>query len=274
MTPFEATRKSHSFDAARTSAKTLRNNLSKVRSRSRYRLHLHANTIKLCDLPRPRPPAHYLHIGKTGGSAVRAALSNVKSQSDYRLYLHDHRTTLLDIPSHAWFFFSFRDPVERFISGFYSRQRKGQPLNYVEWSKEEAKAFAYFGTPNELALALSSTQYAHREAAEDAMRTIQHVRDFQWTWTGGIDGLRSRTQRLIFLLNQECLEKDFATLSKLLGVTGRLPEDDVTAHRNPTNVDKSLTPEAVENLTAWYREDFRFVEYCSKLREEIENTTD
>lgn len=80
---------------------------------------------------------HFLHIGKTGGSAVKFALKEYSKTSWCKITFHDHKTSLSDIPEGEKIFFFLRDPISRFISGFYSRQRKGLPRYYSEWTSEE-----------------------------------------------------------------------------------------------------------------------------------------
>ena len=121
---------------------------------------------------------HMLHIGKTGGTAVKAALQKHPVTRRYVIFPHPHRVRLRDIPEGEQVVFFLRDPITRFVSGFYSRQRQGRPRIFSPWSAAEAEAFGIFHSPNELALALSSASRENKAAAERAMRGIQHIRDF------------------------------------------------------------------------------------------------
>jgi hypothetical protein len=219
-------------------------------------------------LLKPRPVAEFLHVGKTGGSAVKDALSHSRTRrrSKYRVHLHNNSTALSDIAEDARFFFCVRDPIDRFSSGFYSRQRKGRPKNDIEWTDGEAIAFRNFETPDELASALSSSDKDRYEAARYAMLSINHVRHFQLTWVGGIEGLENARDRLLLVMRQEKLEEDFAELTRRLEVDTRLPTDEVRAHRTPEHLERELSATALENLGSWYEEDVRFVEYCLELR--------
>ena len=89
-----------------------------------------------------RPVAHFMHIGKTGGTALRFALHDVRSATAYRLVLHGHRAHLDGIPVGEKFFFSVRDPIDRYVSAFLSRQRQGRPSHYRPWTEGEATAFS------------------------------------------------------------------------------------------------------------------------------------
>jgi len=211
---------------------------------------------------------HFLHIGKTGGVAVKNALRSVSANSRYAMELHQHHFTLMDLPPGDKVVFFLRDPIARFVSGFYSRKRKGQPLHFSEWSLGEAKAFSHFHTPNQLALALSSEDQRTREAALRAMNSIFHVRASYWDWFKNERYFRSRLPDVLFIGFQERLDKDFEILRKVLELPSdlALPKNDVEAHRNPGALDTSLALEAIRNLREWYAADYRFMRLCREIR--------
>lgn len=146
-----------------------------------------------------RPRAHFLHIGKTGGTAVKFALGNA-SDGAYEIVLHGHGTTLEQVPPGDRFFFVLRDPVERFVSGFYSRQRQGRPRYRSPWSPAEERAFQHFDTPEALAIALSSSDGDARDHALAAMRSIEHVRDAYSVWFKNDRYFESRLKDLLAIL--------------------------------------------------------------------------
>jgi hypothetical protein len=205
-----------------------------------------------------RPRAHFLHIGKTGGTAVRTALDGERCRR-YRLTLHSHGTRLEHLPADDVAIAFVRDPLSRFVSGFYSRQRRGRPRYDFPWSPGEEVAFQRFSSPDELARALSSPESVEREAAATGMESIQHVRDHQSGWFGPDPERAVGQGRFLFVGSQENLQEDFDRLKRLLGTDGaiRLPQDPVASHRNPDGLDRSLSPEAKENLFLWYQKDFR-----------------
>ncbi|MBW4652811.1 MAG: sulfotransferase family 2 domain-containing protein [Kaiparowitsia implicata GSE-PSE-MK54-09C] len=210
---------------------------------------------------------HILHIGKTGGTAIGWAIEPYRASSAHPVILHPHGVRLVDIPCGESVIFFLRDPISRFVSGFYSRQRRGQPRYLSPWSLEEEAAFATFSTPNQLAMALSSPILEERAAAQQAMRHIQHVRSHYWDWFQDREYFRSRLADIAFIGFQERLAADFEVLKRKLGLPDHatLPSDDVQAHRNPTHVDRRLEDGAIANLTQWYRSDFEFVALCQTL---------
>jgi hypothetical protein len=208
---------------------------------------------------------HFLHIGKTGGTAVKHALKPLASMAN--LALHSHPVRLSDIPAGERVVFLLRDPLTRFVSAFYSRQREGRPRYVVPWSPEEAATFGRFHTPNELANALASTGAVERKFAERAMRAIPHMKRRYWDWLVDLAYLRSRAEDILFIGLQEHLTSDFAVMRRLLAISDavQLPDDDVDAHRNPASLDRTLDSQAVRNLKVNYREDYVALRECRRL---------
>ena len=183
------------------------------------------------------------------------------------IHLHPHSVKLRDIPEGDRFFFFLRDPISRFISGFYSRQRQGQPRHFVPWRPREKKAFRRFNTPNQLALALASKDAEVKDFAESAMQSIAHVRDSYWKWFEKEEYFLSRREDLFFIGFQEHLSADFEILKSKLGLPDSLllPTDPIQAHANLPGLDKTLQDEAVENLRRWYRDEYLFLDLCRSI---------
>jgi len=212
------------------------------------------------------PGVHFLHIGKTGGSAIKYALKPLVASGGLAMKLHNHEVTLRDIPLGERVVFCLRDPVARFVSGFYSRQRQGQPRIFSPWSPDEKIAFANYTTPNQLACALSSTDDVEKAKALAAMHSIQHVRSHYWEWFEDAEYLSSRSEDILFVGFQESLGEDFAQLKNLLQLPQEivLPTDDVQSHKNPKHLDTALCPRAIENLKTWYAGDYEFITTCQR----------
>jgi len=215
---------------------------------------------------------HFLHIGKTGGTAIKEVLAGISTTRRYRIILHPHNITLHDIPKGDGVVFFVRDPISRFVSGFYSRKKKGQSRYDAPWSPGEEAAFRQFSTPNELAKALSSKDKQLRESALRAMKTMRHVNSFYKDWFETREYLSSRSSDIFFVGYQEQLDKDFEILKQLLGLPSdraKLPKDPIKAHRNPPNLDMRLGSEALENLREWYADDYRFMRLFRMIRKRI-----
>ncbi|MGM0648245.1 MAG: sulfotransferase family 2 domain-containing protein [Bacteroidota bacterium] len=208
---------------------------------------------------------HFIHIGKTGGTSIKHALTpNAKTyQTDkYIIITHPHFITLKDIKPGEKFFFFLRHPVDRFVSGFYSRKRKGMPLMYNEWTPGEQQAFLHFKTPNELAEAISAKDKETRNAAIYAMQSVNHIRTSFWDWFISKNLLDQHHKDLLLVGTQDKLNEDFERLKNILELPAslKLPETKIKRHTNPKDVDKSLSEKAIKNLNYWYKKDFYFME--------------
>lgn len=214
-----------------------------------------------------RPVVHFLHVRKAGGSAIKAALVPHATSGPCLVECHPHRITVNDIPAGEKFFFAVRDPVARFISGFYSRLNQGAPAHNVPWRDGEEEAFAQFKTPNELGLALVDENPERRAAAERAMKTIIHVRSSYWDWFINEETLRSRADDVLMVLRQENLRDDFAVLVQRLQLPEgvELPRDPGAANRGPDATDRALTPDARRAIETHYRADYALLDLCAEL---------
>lgn len=211
-------------------------------------------------------PVHFLHIRKTGGTAVAEALGPVAER--YGLMLHPHATKLCDVPRHHRVVFFVRHPIPRFVSGFFSRLRRGLPRHHYEWNPGEAEAFRNFQNANDLAEALSASDQRRMQQAHEAMQSISHVKSTYRDWISGEQELDDRLSSILWIGLQETLSADFEYLKQQLGLPAdmSLPLDDVLAHRTPPGFDRQLSPLAERNLSRWYADDLRFYEYCVQLR--------
>jgi hypothetical protein len=218
----------------------------------------------------PEPPkrSHFLHIGKTGGSALRGALREVAREATYPAVYHGHHVALWDVSDGERVFFVIRDPVERFVSGFWSRYRKGRPHTDVEWSDDEAIAFERFPTPQALAEALlrdgDDLDFA---AAVEAMQSIQHVRNHLSAWLGSPGYLRRRESDIVWIGTQQTLSADLPSLARAIGASAiTMPSDDVAAHRTPRDLDTNLTPPAAHAIQLWFASDYDLIKECERIR--------
>jgi len=215
---------------------------------------------------------HFLHIPKTGGTALTATLSGHETSSDYEIVLHDgHDLKLSDIPLGEKVFFFMRDPISRFVSGFYGRQRQDLPRYDAPWEPNEEAVFRRFSTPNELALALSSDDQELRVAAASALKSLLQIKMPLQTWLKSESYLQSRRSDILFIGFQETLDDDFELLRRILNLPGAvdLPKDHVAAHKNPAHVDRRLEAEAIRNLKIWYEKDYRFFGICKNIAAQI-----
>jgi hypothetical protein len=209
--------------------------------------------------------AHFLHPGKTAGTAVKFALKNAPEPTNYHVRMHTHGVRMTDLPRGDKFFFVVRDPVDRFVSGFAGRQRQGRPRHEHPWSPDEARAFARFSSPQDLADALAG-EGADRAAAVEALTSIDHVRTSYWYWFADPATFRRRWNDVLFVGFQETLDDQLPVLAERLGLVSlQVPSDDVKANRTTKSTADVLTADGRAVLAEWYASDYEFVALCREL---------
>ena len=116
---------------------------------------------------------YFLHIGKNAGTQIMHLCRQLE-KFDFEFVRKNHRTRKIDLPNNCKYFFSIRNPITRFVSGFYSRKRKGAPKNYIEWNIHEKYAFTQFKHANDLAESLFRKDKIGEKAAI-AVNSINHL---------------------------------------------------------------------------------------------------
>lgn len=214
---------------------------------------------------------HFLHVGKAAGTQIGSLIERM-NVSGARIVKHHHGIGLADLPAGQPYFFSVRDPVARFRSGFYSRKRKGMPRYFVEWTAEEAWAFARFEYANDLAEALFADGQPGRDAAA-AMRSIQHCSGNLVDWFG-CRGAMFDTRPPIWIIRQERFEDDTAEFMRRAGIKAELDfsSDKAAAHANSYADAPDLSSDAVDNLRRWYVQDYEFLRLCDDWMVRSANT--
>lgn len=215
----------------------------------------------------------FLHIGKNGGTQIINIFSKL---NDYRFNIkkQNHHIKLFDIPENCRYFFSIRKPVTRFVSGFYSRLRKGKPRIFVEWTDEEKFAFNNFKSANDLAESIFLDN-ENGEKARIAITSIGHISHHQIDWFKEFSFLENRPP--LFIIRQEKLTDDINQLLRLLNVKedakNLVDENPIISHRNDYTYVQPLSDLAIKNLNKWYIRDNFFYNMCEKwINKKIHNT--
>lgn len=206
---------------------------------------------------------HLLHIGKNGGTAINVLARRINdSDQGVHIQKQHHRVRLANLPQGEEYIFAIREPADRFRSGFYSRKRKGGPRLMVEWSPDEAAAFATFEHANDLAEALFE-EGKRGHLAVKTITSIGHCAVPQIAWFDRC-GFFLENNPPLAILRQARLQEDCSALVALLGIAidDLLPDDPVTAHRGDYSNVPELSPKALANLRQWYSHDYAFVRMC------------
>ena len=212
-------------------------------------------------------PVRFLHIGKNAGTEINRWMTQLNTvQGEFFFEKCSHSTKLADLKRSDAYFFSIRDPISRFVSGFYSRKRKGQPRLYLEWSKHERTAFEAFPHANDLAEALFQDGETGSMAAK-AMLSIFHVNSRQCDWFTG-RGFFLEHRPPVWIIRQNAFEYDMDQLLLRLGLTPpMLGEETLRSHATNYEGIPPLSASAKENLRHWYWSDFEFVKLCTEWLE-------
>lgn len=204
----------------------------------------------------------FLHIGKTGGTQIMNIFSKL-NKFNLKVIKHSHEVRLSDISIKNEYFFSIRKPEKRYMSGFYSRLRKGMPRIYVEWTEDEDYAFKSFSDANELAESIFLKNDKGKKA-RIAMTGIGHINSNQYDCFQNFSFLDKRPP--LFIIRQEYFQSDMKTLFDILNinlnVNDLIENDPKVSHSNDYANIKPLSDLAIKNLNNWYARDNLFYKLC------------
>lgn len=218
---------------------------------------------------------HFIHVSKAGGSVLRYAIREARKESGGQLdsqwgpiWGHNHLFRLSDLEEGDMAVFPLRDPVTRFVSGFYSRLREGAPRYYIRHTRAERQAFEWFPTPQELADALAERWGTKRWRAKFAMQSIGHLKRRMTFWTGKPSYLQKNLDKVLYIARQETLSDDWVKIKELLGLPPdlALSTDDTIAHRTEYTGDRTIGEKGTEALRAWYADDYKLLAIADEVR--------
>jgi hypothetical protein len=218
----------------------------------------------------PRVKSHgvyFLHIGKTAGTQINQLSVQINAlQRNVAITSMTHEVLLANLPQGSPYFFSIRDPIARFRSGFYDRKRMGRPRYFTPWSSDEEIVFKDFPHANDLAEALFRSDEMGAKAFM-AMESLHHVSSHQVDWFRG-EGNFLVKRPPIHIVRQEFFAQDFAHLMRKLSLPFEMESlsvirDARTGHSHEYGEVPELSRLARENLHLWFARDFEFYRLCS-----------
>ncbi|QZD90864.1 hypothetical protein K3148_05630 [Qipengyuania aurantiaca] len=199
---------------------------------------------------------HFLHIGKAAGTQI----TKLADQYPRKVVPHPHDVSLKDLPQGASYFFSIRDPITRFYSGFYSRKRKGQPVYNVPWTESERASFRDFEHANDLAEALFDPG-EKGIAATQAMVSIRHTGQNLVSWFF-LQGNLLEVRPPVWIIRQEKFEEDFDAFLRKAGLNRPAIRPENRSHANNYVGTPALSEKAKKNLRRWFAQDYEFHRVC------------
>lgn len=209
------------------------------------------------------PPTCVLHIGKTGGSFLRSVLRHNEARWQAPLHLLGHgataRSTARRFGETRKLAFVVRNPIDRFVSAFYSRQRQGRPTYNSQWTAEEAAAFLWFNSAEALALALASDEARMTSAASFAFDAIQHLKGDLRFHLGGVEQLLAERDNIAVCVDLAHLNAQLPTIMDRLGVPQYEMPAKPKTHAAPSRL-PALSVEAEQALRSYWAEEFEIYE--------------
>ena len=209
-----------------------------------------------------------LHPGKTGGTYLKSVIRHNKPRWGRPIKLLSHRetvaSTLETFGPGRKLAFSFRNPLERFVSAFHSRLRQGRPTYNRKWSPAEATSFLFFETANDLAEALSSRNERTLSAAYFAFNSILHIKTNYSHHFESLNRLEQEEPNIVACLDLENFETGLTGFLDKIGVTDVSLPDTPRRHANPDDA-APLSDRAVKNLKTYWATEFEFYDAFKKI---------
>ncbi|MEO0913753.1 MAG: sulfotransferase family 2 domain-containing protein [Pseudomonadota bacterium] len=168
------------------------------------------------------PPVIFVHIPKTAGTRLTHIIAHNLSRTGLpkNLFYSAHRFSAYDLSvhygPHRKLVLVLRDPVDRFISAYYSRYNKGAPDYKAPWSRPEKRFFKRYPTLRRLAFGMLVTSRARMERRIDKVHLLHmgYVRFF-----GSLDGVEQDWDNIA-----TCMPIDHLDAKQLGFETYELPE--------------------------------------------------
>jgi hypothetical protein len=224
----------------------------------------------------------FVHVGKTGGTAIKRqirAFHNVKKRKEPQvigqdIVLLNHLSLAVAVREFGepdGIAFSYRDPTERFVSGFYCRQRMGFPDHKAVWDAREAAAFAHFDTANELAQALDSDDLKQRAAAHYAMSAIRHLRrGYQYHFGHMADFFADYSDRVKACIETKEMDQKSDTFLARIGVD-EAKQQARSAPDPRAYFPRELSDVATRNLRTFWAEEYAYFDAFKMLDAQLDD---
>jgi len=169
------------------------------------------------------PPLCYIHIPKTGGTLLTNAMRHNIARACgppnlfYCAHRHTAGSTRRDYGDARQLAMVLRDPVDRFVSAYYSRMNFSKPEYNVPWSPEEKTFYETYPTIPALIDALWDRSRAVRVETRVAIDTVFLLRRGYRGFFRNLDRLEQDKDRFRICMPIEYLDARKEEMMRLLG---------------------------------------------------------
>lgn len=222
----------------------------------------------------------FVHTGKTGGTEVkrrvRAHFGVPKLKEPQvigdKIVLLNHsslKEAIGRFGDPSGLIITYREPAERFVSGFYCRQRMGLPNHRAIWDAREAAAFAHFRSANELAEALTDEDPIRVAAAHFAFMGIRHLRKgYVYHFGNLVNFALDYAEKITMCVETKNLDLRMPQLLK--AVAPDFPNTEEVAERaSSVHYDKNISALALKNIQSAWQEEYDYYEFFKQLEGSI-----
>jgi hypothetical protein len=213
-----------------------------------------------------------LHVGKAGGNYLRSILRHNKQHWTNPLHLMGPRTNLVrtakKFGTDRKLAFIIRDPASRFVAAFNTRAAQDRPYDEKPWTPEEAIAFRWFETAEDLAKALCSDKPVELSAAKFAMLHIGHMDETYTSCFGTAANLIEEIPNIAVCIDLPHLDDKLPSVMKRLGLNHfEMPEE--PKRNQASEVAEALSMEARAGLRCHWHEEFRLYNTARRISDAL-----
>jgi hypothetical protein len=164
--------------------------------------------------------------------------------------------------------FVIRDPAARFVSAFNARAAQDRPHDDKPWTPEEAIAFRWFETADDLGRALCSDSDVELSAAKFAMLHIGHMDETYASCFGSVSSLIADVQNIAMCIQLSRLDSKLPNVMARLGIHKfEVPED--PKRNEASDIAEEISVEARAGLRCHWHEEFRLYNAARRISDAL-----
>lgn len=166
------------------------------------------------------PPILFVHIPKTAGTRLGQLITHNLAETGVprNLFYSAHRYSAYDLAANYGpnrkLALVIRDPVDRFVSAFYSRFHKGAPDYNTPWFPDEEVFFAKYPTLRALVWAMV---FGQRQKMQKQLKKVHLVHMGYVRFFGSPAGLEQDWENIVVCLPMQHLDAQLDEVMARLG---------------------------------------------------------